>query len=302
MENYEDAREYINRHVDIFYMRNPIGDNDSRIDDFHSHLLYLMLKLSNEGSDSYSKGLHILACKPQFHSCYTHCIVNGLKFVVWVKDQDLKIQNSGVLILAEEVNYYGLLQKIIKLKYAEGVLPVIICRCKWFNTDPLEGNIKIDHGIISIDTSFTWYDDAPYCLSKHAQQVFYVEDPKFGDNWKVVNVVAQRGTYSNSCIARDDESSQVADEAYQEDNRTNIPTYRSNDIDGYEYDEGLEMPRTNSALYYDFDIQTDDAAMDLEDEEGDFEEDEENEQDEYQSDYEGSDEVDDEEYGDDLSD
>ncbi|KAL9688135.1 hypothetical protein QQ045_032549 [Rhodiola kirilowii] len=196
------------------------------------------------------------------------------------------------------VNYYGVLQNIIELKYAEG-LPVINFRCKWFNTDPLEENIKIDHGIISIDTSSTWYDDAPYCLAKHAQQVFYVEDPKFGDNWKVVNVVAQRGTYSNSCIARDDESSQVADEAYQEDDTTNIPTYMSNDIYEDEYDEGLELPRTNSALYYDFDIQTDhDAPMDLEAEEGDFEEDE------YQSDHEGSDEidVDDEEYGDDVSD
>ncbi|CAM8877600.1 unnamed protein product [Rhodiola kirilowii] len=37
MENCEEAKEYINRHVDIFYMRNPNGDNDSRIDDFHSH-------------------------------------------------------------------------------------------------------------------------------------------------------------------------------------------------------------------------------------------------------------------------
>ncbi|CAM8890336.1 unnamed protein product [Rhodiola kirilowii] len=61
----------------------------------------------------------------------------------------------------------------------------------------------MEHGILSIDTSNTWYEDAPYCLAKHAQQVFYLEDPKFGDNWKVVNVVAQSGTYNQSCVDED---------------------------------------------------------------------------------------------------
>ncbi|CAM8951316.1 unnamed protein product [Rhodiola kirilowii] len=116
------------------------------------------------------------------------------------------------MVLAGDVKDYGVLQNVIALKYAEGML-VIIFKCKWFNTDPLEGNIKTDHGIVSIDTSTTWYDDAPYCLAKHAQQVFYLDDPKLGDNWKVVNVVAQRRTYSDSCISGDVSSNDV-DQAY----------------------------------------------------------------------------------------
>ncbi|KAL9681646.1 hypothetical protein QQ045_013432 [Rhodiola kirilowii] len=75
----------------------------------------------------------------------------------------------------------------------------MLFHCKWFNTDPVDGNMKMDHRLLSIDTSNTWYDDAPYCLAKHAQKLFYLEDQKLGDNWKVVNVVTQRGTYSHYC-------------------------------------------------------------------------------------------------------
>ncbi|CAM8877442.1 unnamed protein product [Rhodiola kirilowii] len=82
MENWEEAREYIQEHAKNFYNENPYGDNDSRIEHFHSHLLN-----KDEGSDAYPAELHILACKPQLHSCYTHCVSNGFKFVVWDKDQ-----------------------------------------------------------------------------------------------------------------------------------------------------------------------------------------------------------------------
>ncbi|CAM8944715.1 unnamed protein product [Rhodiola kirilowii] len=133
------------------------------------------------------------------------------------------------MILAGGIKYYEILQNFIELKYAKGML-VMLFRCKCFNTDPVDGNMKMDHGLLSIDTSNTWYDDAPYCLAKHAQQVFYLEDPKLGDNWKVVNVVTQRGTYSQSCISRD-KTSNVVEEAYQEDGTTNIPPYMPNDLD-----------------------------------------------------------------------
>ncbi|CAM8944403.1 unnamed protein product [Rhodiola kirilowii] len=234
-------------------------------------------------SDSYSIELHILACKPQFHSCYTHCVVNGLKFVVWDKDQHLRTQNSGVMVQAGENNYYGVLQNVIELKYAEG-MPVFIFQCKWFNTDEFEGgNIKMEHGILSIDTSNTWYEDAPYCLTKHAQQVFYLEDPKFGDNWKVVNVVAQRGTYSQSCVG-------TSENAYQEESTLNIPPYSCNVID-----EGTP------ASYNDFFV----VDEDQEDEEGEDEFDETDDEEEnveelhYVSDHEVSEEDEDEEEFDD---
>ncbi|KAL9690553.1 hypothetical protein QQ045_010955 [Rhodiola kirilowii] len=92
-------------------------------------------------------------------------------------------------------------------------MPLVIFQCKWFDTDSSEGgNIKLEHGILTIDTSNTWYEDAPYCLAKHAHQVFYLEDPKFADNWKIVNVVAQRGTYSHSCVDEEEYEHEHEDE------------------------------------------------------------------------------------------
>ncbi|CAM8956735.1 unnamed protein product [Rhodiola kirilowii] len=244
-----------------------------------------MINLQNDGSDNYSKELHILACKPQCHSCYTHCVVNGLKFVVWEKDQHMKTENSGVMILAGGIKYYGILQNVIELEYAEG-MPVMLFHCKWFNTDPVDGNIKMDHRLLSIDTSNTWYDDAPYCLAKHAQQVFYLEGSKLGDNWKVVNVVTRRGPYSHSCISRD-ETSNVVEEAYQEDGTTNIPSYMSNDLDEDDIEEGLDTPHMIPGSHYDYHN-----TVDIEEDESEFidEEDVDDDEDEleYESDHVGS--------------
>ncbi|CAM8987082.1 unnamed protein product [Rhodiola kirilowii] len=82
IENCKKAAEYINRHIEKFYTEHPDGDNDSRIEDFHTYFLDKIIALRTEGSDEYRKELDILAYKPQFHACYTHCVVNGLKYVV----------------------------------------------------------------------------------------------------------------------------------------------------------------------------------------------------------------------------
>ncbi|KAL9672352.1 hypothetical protein QQ045_028602 [Rhodiola kirilowii] len=84
-------------------------------------------------------------------------------------------------------------------------MPVIIFRCKWFNTDPsVRGSTRVDHGLLSVDTSTSWYDDKPYCLASTAQQVFYLDDSKACDNWKVVNLVAPRGTYNVKSLLLDE--------------------------------------------------------------------------------------------------
>ncbi|KAL9659118.1 hypothetical protein QQ045_018657 [Rhodiola kirilowii] len=228
--------------MEDFHIENLYGDNDSRIEHFHSHLLNKMVALRNKGSNSYSVELHILACKPQFHSCYSH--VNGLKFVVWDKDQHLKTQNSRVMVYTGDTNYYGVLHNVIELKYVKG-MPVVIFQ----------------------------YD--PYCLAKHTQQVFYLEDLKFGDSWKVVNVVAQRGTYSDSCLATN-ENLMVVQEVYQEDSTVNIPpnNYNLHQEDD-DFEDGLETSRVIPALYYDYDTQPAEDEHEFEEHDDDDEDDDE---------------------------
>ncbi|CAM8944477.1 unnamed protein product [Rhodiola kirilowii] len=205
--------------------------------------------------------------------------------------QHWKTQNSGVMVNAEDINYYGVLLNIIELKYAEG-MPVVIFQCKWYNMDLADGkNRKMALGILSIDISNTWYENAPYCLAGHAQQVFYLEDPKFGDNWKVVNVVTQRGTYSDSYISYND-NSYVLEEANQKEATINTPPYMCNAIDEEEdeLDEGLETSRVIPAFYHDYDKQYDDDAMENEEDESEYEDEvEEDDGLQYVSDHELSD-------------
>ena len=37
-----------------------------------------------------------------------------------------------------------------------------------------------------------WYEKDPYVLASQAQQVFYVNDPKLGSSWKVVQKLLHR--------------------------------------------------------------------------------------------------------------
>ncbi|KAL9669985.1 hypothetical protein QQ045_007535 [Rhodiola kirilowii] len=207
------------------------------------------------------------------------------------------------MVKVGDINYYGILTNIIELKYAEG-MSVVIFKCKWYNTDPEEGgNIKMDLGILSIDISNTWYENAPYCLAKHAHQVFYLEDPQFGDNWKVVNLVTQRGTYSDSCVSYNDKSN-VLNETYQEEGTTNITPYVTNAMDEEdekddEMDVGLETPLVIPFFYHDYDSQHDADADAVENEEDTSEYEDDNEEDDglhYVSDNEDEEDDDDDEY------
>ncbi|KAL9670960.1 hypothetical protein QQ045_008523 [Rhodiola kirilowii] len=169
-----------------------------------------------KGNLRYDCELHILACQPEAYNYYSQCDVNGIKFVIWERDCKLKTQNSGVMVVADGVKFYGILENIVEPKYAEG-MPVIVFRCKWFNTNPSErGSTRVDHGLLSVDTSTSWYDDKPYCLASTAKQVFYLDDPKEGNNWKVVNLVAPRGTYNVTSLSLDENILPIH-EAYQED-------------------------------------------------------------------------------------
>ncbi|KAM1584933.1 hypothetical protein ACFX1Z_037859 [Malus domestica] len=50
----------------------------------------------------------------------------------------------------------------------------------------LHRSVKIDHGLLSVNTTKTWYDDDLYILATMAKQIVYLDDPKVGRGWKVV--------------------------------------------------------------------------------------------------------------------
>ncbi|KAL9660162.1 hypothetical protein QQ045_024974 [Rhodiola kirilowii] len=105
-----------------------------------------------------------------------------------------------------------------------------------------------------------------------------------GDNWKVVNIVAHRGIYSDASLARDEN----ANKAYQEDMFVNIPNYIP--LDDLYVDLG-SLPRSPPQFYMD-DVNFEDE-HEFEDEDvEDEDEDEEDESDGEDEDVEDEDEED----------
>ncbi|CAM8902509.1 unnamed protein product [Rhodiola kirilowii] len=188
-------KHFIERHEDKFDLECPNRSKKERVKHFITYFRGWMDILERESSESYSTELYSLACMPQSSQCY----VNGVKFVIWDRDRKKRTKNFGVMVKDSELTYFGIIRNIIELQYAYG-MPVVIFDCAWFNTDPKErGSTKRDYGLLSVDTSTTWYEDL-------ARQVFYLDDLKVGDNWKVVNVVSHRGLCSDSSLARKDEN------------------------------------------------------------------------------------------------
>ena len=188
-----------------------------------------MLNYINRDDGYWSKELELLSMKPQRHRMLSTCFVNGVKFVCQHKDQTLSTQNSGVMITVDGGSaMYGILLAVVELVYANG-MEIVLFKCKWFNTNPsVRGSTKTDHGLLSVNTNSSWYDDDPFILATMTKQVFYLDDPKLGPGWKVVNFMFHRNIYTASTL--DGSTGQVDEdeveddhEAYQEDDISTIP-------------------------------------------------------------------------------
>ncbi|KAG8381923.1 hypothetical protein BUALT_Bualt05G0023200 [Buddleja alternifolia] len=117
---------------------------------------------------------------------YEVCIVNGLRFHTKQREMNKKTQNSGVVVKVEEESgfrdYYGVLTDIIQLDYL-GNHHVVLFKCDWFEGKSVQ---KDKYSYTSINTSKPWKTNEPYVLASQAQQVFYVNDIKLGNDWKIV--------------------------------------------------------------------------------------------------------------------
>ncbi|BFG14115.1 hypothetical protein CerSpe_003890 [Prunus speciosa] len=60
--------------------------------------------------------------------------------------------------------------------------------------------------------SRTWYDDDPYILANMAKQVVYLNDPKAGNDWKVVQQMDQRNVYAIPELDPSDNDVDVVDQ------------------------------------------------------------------------------------------
>ncbi|KAI3465227.1 hypothetical protein Pfo_021890 [Paulownia fortunei] len=94
---------------------------------------------------------------------YEACVVNGLRFHI-------------------KQPYYGVLINISQLDYM-GNHQVVVFKYDWYKGKSIK---KVKFSCTSINISKPWKTNESYVLASQAQHVFYVNDIKLGNDWKVV--------------------------------------------------------------------------------------------------------------------
>ncbi|KAL5582292.1 hypothetical protein UlMin_014734 [Ulmus minor] len=164
----DEALTFCSRYFDDIETRfNRPDRNDDGIHRTSRLFIYAMNRVH---APEVTHELLSLASKSNiFVSSYPACIVNGVRFVTHARDVRLKTQNSGVSVPGTENEiFYGQLQQILEFSYLN------------------------DFSVVLFNES---YKDDQFILASQAQQVFYVEDPSRGPNWRVVQHVNHRSIW-----------------------------------------------------------------------------------------------------------
>ncbi|TYK23129.1 uncharacterized protein E5676_scaffold142G001260 [Cucumis melo var. makuwa] len=95
--------------------------------------------------------------------------LGGVRFLMSEHDSQRITQNNGVMVIGKsnasgscDNNFYGVLDEVLHVQYLME-RSVWLFKCRWYDTD-----------------------------IKKSYQVFYLDDPKNGSNWKVVQVVQNK--------------------------------------------------------------------------------------------------------------
>ena len=149
-----------------------------------------MTRLHRESLSTSFEALYALACAP--HRCvrkYTGCIANGVRFLIKERDNRRRSQNSGIVVEGnhgdEIIDFYGELNEIIQLDYVKDRC-VILFKCDWFDLGNRKSGIQKDGNITSVKVTRKWYQSDCYVLADQVKQVFYISNPKLGNDWSVV--------------------------------------------------------------------------------------------------------------------
>lgn len=165
---------------------------------FQNHVTSLRVEKREEVSDD----LYAFACGPASGVLsYSTCVVEGVRYHTTDREKNNKAQNSGVMVEGtndsevnddgeeEIIDFYGQLKEIIKLQYnsTQGVnRSVVLLRCDWFDLDAKKIGLKDDGHFKSINIGKCWYKNDPFILATQSTKVFYLQDTKYGGDWRVV--------------------------------------------------------------------------------------------------------------------
>ncbi|XP_062176073.1 uncharacterized protein LOC133881134 [Alnus glutinosa] len=210
--NVDSGVEGTKQRLDVFSQRVlPFGATSTVIldhNEFAKAQWYLLNNCNDTASymesnaEKVSKQLYHLACGPDHQTRTT--------------------ENCGVAVKGEHdmsmIEYYGESKRILELRYP-GPNTVYLFECDWWNIGNSIG-IRTDQGFTSVNTGRKWYESDPFILACQAVQVFYLDDPKLGGNWKVVQKLINRNIYDILRVQEGDNEEDdqgIRDDTYQED-------------------------------------------------------------------------------------
>jgi hypothetical protein len=125
----------------------------------------------------------------------------------------------------EDIDFYGQLKEIIELQYNSDLnnpRTVVLFQCNWFDTCSKKSRIKYDGHFKSISHGSCWYKDDAFICATQATKVFYLEDNKHGEPWKVVQKFSHRHLWNVTEEENDALLGQAENElSYQDDEQEN---------------------------------------------------------------------------------
>lgn len=195
-----------------------------------------MKSIRHTGSVEATDELYALACGPDNRiQSYPGCIVNGVRYIIEDRDKGHVTQNCGIFVSGENENttndFYGVLKDVIQLNYMFN-FSVVLFQCVWFDTNVKKKRIQKDYDYTSIDVSREWFQCDPYILAIQAEQVFYLDDHKFGSTWKVVQKIQHRHIWD---IPEMGEEFEMDDEIVDQNENNYVLDVEEEDIDDHQF-------------------------------------------------------------------
>lgn len=209
------------------------------------------------------------------------CVINGFLFRTIDLEKSLVTQNSGVVVMGDGMEWYGVLKRIITLEFPDEK-EVVLFECEWFdvpgaNRTKSRGFNKDQYGIIDIDTTLRRYADEPYILATQAEQVCYVKTAKRA-NWcsvlrlKPRNLFAMPEGEDNSNIVADTDADSLVvgvEHMNVQHNQDELTVWRRTDVEGVSGDASVienvrasPMPEPGDEDIADEDLDPDDTYID----------------------------------------
>jgi hypothetical protein len=172
-----------------------------------------------------NEDLYALASQPLLRfRIFSGCIVDGVRYHTVDRERNRRTQNSGVMVEGshngEDIDFFGQLKEVIQLQYnsdANSQRTVVLFKCDWFDTCSMKSRMENDGYFKSISHGSCWYKGDAFILATQATKVFYLDDNKHGEPWKVVQKFSHRLLWNVNEEENDDGQEGGVDLTYQDD-------------------------------------------------------------------------------------